>query len=136
MGNRFTQLLGLPLFLKIIAIFLLVTGLLTIVHFTARPGNLLVGSGAIALGVGVLLRKKWAWYLTLGTAILELFSACAVCFILYTVREGGSWSAESRPVWLALSAAFNFVYGGFVLYYLTRPRIRALFGIYSTKTSS
>ena len=65
MGSKFTQLLRLPLLLKVIAIFLLVTGLLTIVHFTASPANLLVGSGAIALGVGVLLRKKWAWYLTL-----------------------------------------------------------------------
>ena len=135
MGYELSQLLRLPLFLKVIAIFLLVSGLLTVVHFATNPSNLLVGCGSVALGVGVLLRQKWAWYLTLGTAILELYSACALCFVLYTVHEGGSWSDESRPVWLALTAAFNFVYGGGVLYYLTRPRIRAIFGIYSTRIS-
>lgn len=122
------------MFLKVIAIFLITTGLLTVIYLAASPTNLLVGCGAIALGAGVLLRKRWAWYLTFGTAILALYSACALCFILYTVREGGTWSDESQPAWLALSAAFNLVYGGFVMYYLTRARIRAVFGIYSTRT--
>jgi hypothetical protein len=134
MGGELTQLLRLPLFLKIIAIILIVGGLLYVIHFAAGPANLLFGCGEIALGVGILLRKKWAWYLTLGTAILGLYSACALCLVLYTVWEGTLLPEGTRPAWLALSAAFNLVYGGFVLYYFTRPRIRAVFGVYSTRT--
>jgi hypothetical protein len=136
MGSEFTQLLRLPLFLKIIAIFLVVSGFLTVIHFAASPTNLLVGCGSIALGVGVLLRKKWAWYLTLGTAILGLYSACMLCFVLFTAREGTMLPEGTGPAWLAFSAAFDSLYGGGVLYYLTRRRIRAIFGVYSTRTSS
>lgn len=135
MGNGFTQLLRLPLFLKVIAIILIVSELITVVHFAASPGNLLFGCGAIALGVGVLLRQKWAWYLTLGTAILELYSACVLCFILYAWLKGDLLPKGTSPMWFALSAASGFAYGGFVLYYLTRPRIRSIFGVYSTRTS-
>jgi len=132
MGNRFTPLLRLPLFLKVIAILLLVSGLLTVVHLGRSPTNLLVGCGAIALGVGVSLRKKWAWYMTLGTAALALYSACAMCFVLYVAQGGALVPEQYWPVRLTL--AINLTYGGVVLYYLTRPRIRAIFGVYSTRT--
>ena len=135
MGCLQSQLLRLPLFLKIISIVLIVFGVFCVVHLTEGPDNLLFGCGALALGAGVLLQKKWAWHLTLGTAIFGLYSACAVSFVLYTVWQGTLPPEGTGPVWLALWAAFNFVYGGFVLYYLTRARIRAVFGIYSTKTS-
>jgi hypothetical protein len=133
MGRKLAQLRQLPLSLKVIAIILIIGGSLTVVHFATSPTNLLVGCGVIALGVGVLFLKKWAWYLTLGTAILALYSACAMCFILYMARGSALVPEQYRPVWLTL--AINLAYGGFVLSYLTRPRVRALFGVYSTRTS-
>jgi hypothetical protein len=133
MGRKLGQLLQLPLSLKVIAIILVISGLLTVVHFAASPANLWVGCGLIALGTGVFFLKKWAWYMTLGTAILALCSACAMCFILYLAWGSALVPEQYWPVRLTL--AINIAYGGFVLGYLTRPRVRAIFGVYSTRTS-
>jgi hypothetical protein len=89
-----------------------------------------LGAMGIAAGIGLLLRRKWAWLLAVAiTALGIIFSLIILAFLrqFYNVVLL-KLDASYRVGYLFFTVA-GYVYLGFCAYYLTRSRIRALFGI-------
>jgi hypothetical protein len=77
-------------------------------------GLLLVGGLALAAGVGLWRRKRWAWMLTL---LVQGFSVLQVLLALASGGFEGLISFGLVPALVALG----------IFYYLTRPHVMAAF---------
>jgi hypothetical protein len=122
----------LPFCLKLVAVLMVIGGLQSILFDQDWLARVL-GAAGIAAGIGMLLRKKWAWLLAIviTTFRIVLCLASLVFFRqFYDVLLG--LDATFRVVFLCFTVA-GYMYLGFSACYLTRSRIRSLFGIGSPR---
>ena len=75
---------------------------------------LLIATASIGLAVGLLKRKRWAWFATL------LLEGINVVVMLFGLATQGLGAVASYGI-LAMVVAFT------VFYYLTRPHVAAAF---------
>ena len=130
----------LPFGLKLIAVFTIIGGVTSILGgVVSNLGwlEVVLGTAGIAVGVGLLLRKKWAWLLAVvimaWEVVLSVLSLPFFPMFLRTIQTG--FDAGTRALYICVIVV-GYLYCVFCAYYLLRRRTRALFGIGAAKASA
>lgn len=126
----------LPFGLKLIGIFAIIRGVASIAPIVLNRGwlDVTLGTAGITGGVGLLLRKKWAWFVVLGGTALgiavNLLSLPFFPMFYRTVLM--PFGVGACALYISMMVVGD-LYCGFCVYYLLRRRTRALFGIGSPR---
>ncbi len=129
----------LPLGLKLIAVITIIEGLgFVLLNFVVpKLGwfEVVLGTVGIATGIGLVLRRKWAWLLAVAITGLNILLDLMTLPFLPMFYEKVVRRLGVQSVYLCVSIG-DYVYLGFCAYYLTRPRVRALFHVGTAKASA
>jgi hypothetical protein len=121
-----------PVLLKLIAVLSIVVGGYSAVHGAASSSALDVAVGAASgvSGAGLLLGKKWGWYLAVVVSAVSLvLSLGALAFLGALSQEFlAKMEGSFRLTFLALVLIPD-IYNAFVVTYLLRRKTRTLFDI-------
>ena len=126
----------LPFGLKLIGVFAIIGGVASIAPIVLNRGwlDVALGTAGIATGVGLLLRKKWAWLLAViitawGVAVSLLSLPFFPMFYRTVLMPFG---VGACALYISMMVVGD-LYCGFCVYYLLRSRTRAVFGIGSPR---
>jgi hypothetical protein len=127
--------LRMPIVLKVVGFITIIYGVISVALGWGLSGAT-TGIVCLVLGIGVLKRAKWAWYLALcaNAVSLCLISGMFVFICLMQARQDVV-SKLGRTLFSIIVAMFvvEGLFNVFVLYYFSRRPIRLLFNIGSTR---
>jgi hypothetical protein len=129
----------LPCGLKLIAVLTIIGGVTSIIGRIVPilyQGwlEVVLGTLSAAAGIGLLVRKKWAWLVVLvSTALTMVLSVLSLPFFPMFFRTVlMPFGVGACALYISMMVVGD-LYCGFCLYYLLRRRTRTLFGIGSPR---
>ena len=93
--------------------------------------GLLGGAVLLASGIGLLRRRAWARPLAVGYAVFASLFAVVNAVARWRLFSGASTAPADQmqqiatPVGAVGGAAFNLLYNAVLIYFLTRPAVKA-----------